>query len=171
MQQAGGDDDLDDLFEQAQREANARRQATAADTAHSHSVSGSASGGRDEVQPASSSPTSRSSAASSPSTSTSDMDSAKLARYANATSISSAQYFHEDDSDDADSKARLSHFSSANAIGSDAFFGREHDGEYGSSGGGGEAVDMAAIRDAAAVKARQLASFAGSILKQVRDRY
>ena len=162
VQQAGGDEDMDDLFEQAQREANASRQAAAA----TPTADSSGAGDRDDGQSAASA-SSRSSSSSSPSSSSSssDNDSAKLKRYANATSISSAQYFHEDEVD-SDSKARLSQFSSANAIGSDAFFGREQDSEYGSSGGSGESVDMAAIRDAAASKARQIASFAGSILKQ-----
>ena len=170
VQQTGADEDMDDLFEQAQREANASRQASSAMSADA-SVTGSSIGDRDDVQSVGSA--SRSSFVSSPSHSnSSDSDSAKLKRYANATSISSAHYFQSDDEGDSDSKARLSQFSSANAIGSDAFFGREQDGDNGGGGGAsGEAVDMAAIRDAAATKARQIASYAGSILKQVRDRY
>ena len=199
----GGEED-EDVFEVALREAQqskAAAQAAATSPLHAGAVNnhsggpsqqlsstaGSGGGGgggsgdeRWRPSPSASASASASSTSSSSSSARSG-DDAKLRRYANATSISSSQYFSTDDDaagaevDDA-GRARLSAFASANAIGSDAFFGRDHGedgggasgGGYGGGGGGGEGVDIGALRDAAANKAKQFASLAGSLFSNVR---
>lgn len=74
-------------------------------------------------------------AAASPSSST--------ARFANATSISSDQFFGRGDyaETSADDKARLSRFSGAGAISSDAFFDREEPPEE------DDTLDLSDLRD------------------------
>lgn len=92
------------------------------------------------------------------------VDPIKMKKFANATSISSSQLFNDESEEDREAdKARFQQFGSANAIGSDAFFGRERDEEENN-----DSVDLGALKDSAAQKARQIASIAGSFFNSVR---
>jgi len=89
-------------------------------------------------------------------------------RFANATSISSDQYFGRDmyEENTPEVKARLEKFSNARAISSDAFFDREtqqHDEES-------DSVDLSDIKHAVASKGRALASAASDFFSSFKGR-
>ena len=88
----------------------------------------------------------------------------RLKKFSNATSISSSQLFDADDDDNGESAARLASFSNANAIGSDAFFGRESETDMNDQS---SVVDIGAVRDALAEKARQFKNAASSIFSSL----
>jgi ADP-ribosylation factor GTPase-activating protein 2/3 len=78
----------------------------------------------------------------------------RLKKYSNAKSISSDQFFGDEEEIDNESRARLSKFSDAQSISSDAFFDREQPDQNDGN------VDMSIVKDLAVERVRQLKSAA-----------
>jgi len=90
-----------------------------------------------------------------------------LKKYANATSISSDQFFQRNDYAEPtqDQKSRLSRFSGSNAISSDQFFDRETPAEDSDS------IDLADLKYTVAQKGQQLKSMATNLFTSLKSRY
>lgn len=120
--------------------------------------------------------------AAAPPPSTADSEDARK-RFANAKSISSAQYFGQGEQDNAyERQAKIAQFSGASAISSDAYFGRDQPGQPGGSGkpfAGRDPLDMTASELVGALtisakadleKAKQIAGVAANrLFNAVRD--
>jgi ADP-ribosylation factor GTPase-activating protein 2/3 len=93
----------------------------------------------------------------------------RLKKFTNATSISSDQFFEDENPEDDEDKAnRNAKFSNSTAISSDAYFGREVEQQEQDDNGLG---DLAGLRDVAAQKVAALSNFASGLFKGFQSRY
>jgi len=96
-----------------------------------------------------------------------------LNRFANSTSISSDQLFERDmyaKTDEVD-RQRLQQFAGANAIGSDAYFGRETEDDMDEYGGHGDHVDLSQLAAGVQQTVQGLSSIARGLFQNMQNRY